>query len=116
MKTFFGEYNNKNYVYSDDSAVLKSQLISILNTPIGTRFYYPEYGSNLYKYKFGVINYFTVNMIGQEIKNAISMMTGVSLSSITYNINGTTLLFNISLKKTSNIFRLNIKVEDGVAS
>ena len=46
----------------------------------------------------------------------ICMMTGVSLSSITYSINRTTLLFNISLKKTSNIFRLNIKVEDGVAS
>lgn len=116
MQTFIGEYSDKNYIYSGDNAVLKSQLLSILNTPVGSRFYYPEYGSNLYKYKFSVINYFTVNVIGQEIKNAVDMISDVSLSNITYNVNGTTLTFNVDLKKTSNIFRVNIKVEDGVAS
>ena len=69
MKTFTGQYSNGNFVYSNDTEAIRAQLISILNTQLGSRFYYPSYGSRLNDYRFDVINYFTINMIAQEIKN-----------------------------------------------
>ena len=67
MKTFTGQYSNGNFVYSNDTEAIRAQLISILNTPLGSRFYYPSYGSRLNDYRFDVINYFTINMIAQAI-------------------------------------------------
>ena len=61
MKTFTGQYSNGNFVYSNDTEAIRAQLISILNTPLGSRFYYPSYGSRLNDYRFDVINYFTIN-------------------------------------------------------
>lgn len=116
MKTFVGEYRNGNYVLSGDDEVLRAQLISILNTEKGTRFYYPSYGSNLRDFRFSVLNYFTINMIGQEVKSAIDLLNGVKLSSIDYQIDGNSIKFNISLTRMSTRLNINISVADGVAS
>lgn len=116
MKTFIGKYFNNNFVLSSDSDVIKSELISILNTPIGSRFYYPSYGSRLNEFRFSIINYFTINLIGQEIKNAINLIDGVTLSSIDYYVENNKLYFNIVLNKLSNKVKVNLSVVDGVAS
>lgn len=116
MRTFAGKYENDNFVYSEDNEALRIQLISILNTPIGSRFYAPSYGSRLNEFKFSVINYFTINMIGQEIKNAIHLMSGVSLSKISYSVYNNKLIFNIELNRLSEKINMNLSVVDGVAS
>ena len=116
METFFGQYVGKNFVLSNESEALRIQLVSILNTPSGSRFYYPSYGSRLNEYNFNVLNYYTVNMIGQEVKNAISLLDGVSLVSIDYVVDGNKVMFMITLQKTSNRIRVNLTVQDGVAS
>ena len=115
MKTFFGEYSGGNFVMSGDNEVLRAMLISILNTPIGSRFYYPSYGSRLNELKFSVLNHFTINMIGQEVKNAVGLMDGVSLSSIEYTIDNDTIHFTIGLNRLSNNITVNLSVADGVA-
>ena len=116
MKTFMGKYSNGNFVLSDDNDVLKAELISILNTPLGSRFYYPSYGSHLREFRFSIINYFTINMIGQEIKNAVNLMDGVSLSSIDYYVSNNKLYFNVILNRLSEKIKVNLSVVDGVAS
>lgn len=115
MRTFTGNYSNRNFQYSGDNEALRAQLISILNTPKGSRFYYPSYGSHLNEYKFSVLNHFSINMIGQEIKTAITLIDGVKLSAISYSIVDNTLYFTIDLNKMSNTIRLRLSVVDGVA-
>ena len=51
MRTFFGKYSDGSFVYSEQNDALKAQLISILNTPVGSRFYAPTYGSHLNEYR-----------------------------------------------------------------
>lgn len=116
MKTFFGKFYNNNFVYSNDNESLRAQLISILNTPIGTRFYAPSYGSNLRNYKFSVLNYYTINMIAQEVKNAVHLLEGVSLSSLSFYVNGNSVNFILDLNRSSESIRVALKVVDGVAS
>ena len=116
MTTFNGKYSGRNFIYSDENEALRMQLVSILNTPMGSRFYYPSYGSHLNEYRFSVLNYFTINMIGQEIKNAISLLSGITLSSMSYYITDNVIHFNIELNKMSNKVSINLSVVDGVAS
>ena len=115
MKTFIGDFKDKNYVYSSDTESLRAQLISILNEPFGSRWYYPSYGTRLNEYRFSVMNYFTINMIGQEIKNAISLMSGVRLSKISYYLENNQLHFSRDLLRQSEIIKIGISVSDGVA-
>lgn len=115
MRSFAGQYKNNRFIFSNENETLRAKLISILNTPLGSRFYYPSYGSNLNQYRFSILNYFTINMIGQEIKNAISLMGGISLSKISYYVTDNVLYFNIELNRLSDIIRLNLSVVDGVA-
>lgn len=116
MRTFTGTYSNGNYTFSSDSEAIKAQLISILNTPLGSRFYYPSYGSTLNTYNFSVLNYFTINIIGQEVKRVIDLIDGVTLSAINYTIVGNTLQFNIELVRMSQNIKIRLSVTDGVAS
>ena len=116
MQTFTGKFVNRNFVLSDDTEALKAQLVSILSTPFGARYYYPSYGSHLNEYRFSVLNYFTINMIGQEIKNAIALMNGVSLSKISYYLENNNLHFNIELNRMSEKIKINLSIVDGVAS
>lgn len=116
MQTFTGQYSGRNFVYSDDLEAIRLQLVSILNTPIGSRFYYPSYGSNLRSYRFSVLNYFTINMLSQEIKNAVDFIDGVTLAGIGYYIKDNTINFEITLNRLSENVKVNIAVTDGVAS
>lgn len=116
MKTFTGKYVNGHFVYSDDIDAIKSQLVSILNTPAGSRFYNPSYGSHLNEYRFSILNYFTINIIGQEVKEAVHMMDGVTLSSISYRVENNKLIFDIDLQQTSDVVRVALTVSDGIAS
>lgn len=115
MKTFIGKYSNGNFVYSGDVESIRAQLISILNTPLGSRFYYPSYGSRLNEFRFSILNYYTINMIGQEIKNAIALMSGITLVRIGYYVNNNKLYFNIELSRMAENIKLNLSVVDGVA-
>ena len=116
MKTFTGKFSNGSYVLSGDDAVLKSQLVSVLNTPIGSRFYYPSYGSHLNEFRFSVINHFTINMISQEIKSAVDLLDGVSLIGIQYYVKDNKLYFDVGLSRLSNKYTINLSVSDGIAS
>lgn len=115
MKTFVGEYKNGNFSYSGDIDSIRMQLISILNTPLGSRFYFPSYGSKISDYRFNVINYFTINMIGQEIKRVVDLIDGVSLTDIQYNVQDNTIIFDMSLSRLSDIIKIRVSVSDGVA-
>lgn len=117
MESFTGEYSHNNFVLSSDNEVLKAELVSILNTPIGSRFYYPTYGSNLNQMRFNILNYFTINMIGQEVKSVIDLLDGVTLNGISYYISSNnTVNFVLDLSKYSENYKVSLSVSDGVAS
>lgn len=117
MKTFTGKYSNGNFVLSNDNEVLRAELVSILNTRLGTRWYYPTYGSSLSDLKFEILNFYTLNLVSQEIKTAVGLIDGVSLSGISYSIGkNKELVFSIDLVKNSTMFKVSLSVVDGVAS
>ena len=116
MRTFIGKYDNGHYIYSNQNEAIKAQLVSILNTPVGSRFYMPSYGSRLNEYRFSVLNYFTINMIAQEIKNAVQFMTDISLVSMSYFLDNNNLKFTIDLSYMSSVVRVDLAIADGVAS
>lgn len=116
MKTFTGKYANKSFQYSTDNEAFRAQLISILNTPVGSRFYYPDYGSNLNDFRFSILNHFSINMIAQEVKRAITLIDGVELKAISYSISGNNLYFTVDLEKLSSVTRVALTITDGVAS
>lgn len=117
MKTFIGEYKNGSYIMSGDDEVLRAQLVTILNTPIGSRFYYPSFGSNLKNLRFSVLNYYTINIITQTIKDAVDLIDGVKLAGISYSLsNNNTIQYIIDLDRLSTKYRINLSVSDGVAS
>jgi phage baseplate assembly protein W len=116
MESFTGKYTRNGFILSSDKDVLKAELVSILNTPIGSRFYYPTYGSNLNQLRFSILNHFTVNMIGQEVKSAIELLDGVTLNGISYYISNNTVNFVLDLSKYSENYKVSLSVSDGVAS
>ena len=54
-------------------------------------------------------------MIAQEIKNAILLLDGVTLSNIEYHVYNDRLYFDIELTRMSEKISLNLSVSDGVA-
>ena len=117
MKTFTGKYNNGNFTYSSDTENIRIQLLSILNTPLNSRYYYPDFGSNINEYRFNVLNHFSINIIGSEIKRAVSLIDGITLTDISYTVEDTgELVFSLELTKLSNIIRFSISIHDGVVS
>jgi hypothetical protein len=54
-------------------------------------------------------------MIGQEVKEAINMMSGVTLSAISYTVNDNSIIFNIDLIQNSDTVRFSLAITDGVA-
>lgn len=116
MQTFTGQYNGRNFILSGDTEAIRAQLISILNTPKGSRFYYPEYGSNLNRYRFSVLNQFNIEAIGDTIKDAVDLIEGVTLTAISYTILNNNLYFNIELNRLTEKISIRISVVDGVAS
>lgn len=116
MITFTGQYEGNNFVYSGSDEALRMQLISILNTPKGSRWYYPDYGSRLNEFRFSILNYYTINMIGNEIKEAVRLIDGVDLSNISFTAYKDGLVFDIELKRQSDTTSVKVTVVDGIAS
>jgi phage baseplate assembly protein W len=55
---------------SDDKAV-KSALINLLRSPVGSKPFYPEYGVDVNKYLFELADPMTESMINEDIAKAI---------------------------------------------
>ena len=65
-----------------------SDLLVLLLTQIGERFYNPDYGCNLLKYIFEPNDSLTANDIEQEIKSTVSKyIPALTINSITFNWN-----------------------------
>jgi len=69
----FLDSNNGDYVSltTIPEAEVKSMLIHLLLTRKGSRFYLPDFGTNLYQYIFEPLDEMTINKIENEIQDAI---------------------------------------------
>lgn len=65
-----------------------SDLLLLLLTQKGERYYEPDYGTNLLKYIFEPNDTLTATDVEQEIKNTVSLyIPALSVSKITFNWN-----------------------------
>jgi len=65
-----------------------SDLIALLLTQKGERYYEPDYGTNLLKYIFEPNDTLTANDIEQEIKRTVSLyIPALTINNITFNWN-----------------------------
>jgi len=63
-----------------------SDLLLLLLTEKGSRYYNPEYGTNLYKYIFEPNDNITENIIVDDIKNTVSSyMPEISIKNVKFN-------------------------------
>lgn len=67
---------------------LSSDLILLLLTQKGERYYEPDYGTNLLKYIFEPNDNFTGSDVEQEMKNVVSLyIPSVKIEKVTFNWN-----------------------------
>ena len=65
-----------------------SDLLLLLLTQKGERYYEPEYGTNLLKYIFEPNDELTANDVEQELKNTVSLyIPALKITKITFNWN-----------------------------
>jgi len=57
---------------SDDASAIKADLMHLILTKKGERFYLPEFGTNLLRYIFEPEDGLTLGMIEDEIKTSVS--------------------------------------------
>lgn len=116
MKTFTGLYSkiNHKFVFASTSDYIRSCLISILNTHKGSRFYYPDYGTEIYKYKFAPLNFFTINNINIEIRSAIECIEGLHLDSSSVRFKDDVLYFDLVIKSDYDTFNISVGFAKGV--
>jgi phage baseplate assembly protein W len=65
-----------------------SNLLLLLLTQKGERYYMPEYGTNLLKYIFEPNDQLTANQVEDEIRNTVSLyLPEIKITSVTFNWN-----------------------------
>ena len=96
MKSFnikfpFKDDTNKNSFFLMNQVTkdaLTSDLLLLLLTQKGERYYEPDYGTNLLKYIFEPNDNLTATDVEQEIKNTVSLyVPALKITKITFNWN-----------------------------
>jgi len=65
-----------------------ANLLLLLLTQKGERYYMPEYGTNLLKYIFEPNDQLTANQVEDEIRNTVSLyLPEIKITSVTFNWN-----------------------------
>lgn len=81
--------NSTNGLFSMNRATknsYSSNLLLLLLTQKGQRYYEPDYGTNLLKYIFEPNDDFTASMVEEEIKNTVLLyLPEIKITSITFN-------------------------------
>ena len=98
-----------------------SDLLLLLLTQKGERYYEPEYGTNLLKYIFEPNDTLTATDVEQEIKNTVAAyIPALKIKTVTFNwnlddngqpISGNQLNVNIQFTYTEDTFTENGEVE-----
>lgn len=87
LRSFSEKYSIRNFVYDTGSGAVREYLMHILNTPKGTRPYYPDFGSNLHKYQYAPLNQIVIREVHAEIRNCINQVEGITVLNSEYAVN-----------------------------
>ena len=118
LRTFSEKYHNRNFVWDTGSDAVREYLAYILNTPKGTRPYYPNFGSNLHKFKYAPLNQVTLREIHAEIRNCINAIDGMILqtSEYTVDVKSRSIYFKFYMLVDKDLMTVSLKYSGGVAS
>lgn len=117
MRTFMENFDNVvSYAWDKRVSAVRDFLLVVLNTPRGSRPYYPEFGCDIEKYKYMPLNTNVINMIHHEIRKSIDSISGLTLRSSSYRVlsKERTLLFQFVLLMKSETVTVKLSYKEGV--
>lgn len=87
LRSFSEKYSIRNFAYDSGTDAVREYLTFILNTPKGTRAYYPDFGSNLHKYQYAPLNQTLIREVHAEIRNCVNQVEGITVLTTEYDVN-----------------------------
>ena len=116
MYTFIENYSKKGYVGESKVGCVMQFIMDQLNTQIGTRPYYPDYGTNFTKYRFLPLTIENARLLHTDVYSAITNMQNISIKSSDFSLDTESrrvnLSFNIVVNKEAVSFKM--AYSDGV--
>lgn len=115
MSSYIENYSKNNYCFETTSSSFYQSVMDQLNTPLGSRAYYPDYGSKLYLYKFLPLDINTAKVIHAEIYILLSSYEGVDILSTDYKllVEQKTLRTFFDLNVTGDFFTISFNYATG---
>ena len=91
---------------------LKSDILHVLLTQKGERFYDPDFGTNLYKYLFEPNDSTTLSDVKNEANSSLlRAMPNIQITSITAENSEESILLSLSATNTNDVFSSNIYIQ-----
>lgn len=115
IRTFAEHYGARNFTYDTGADAVREFLAYVLNTPKGTRPYYPLFGSYLGRYKYAPLNQTTIREVHAEIRSCINSIDGISVVNSEYSVDARTrsLSFRFFLVVDGNRMSVSMSYSDG---
>lgn len=116
MYTFIENYSRKNYTGEDGIDCIIQFIMDQLNTQIGTRPYYPDYGTNFTKYRFLPATIENARMLHTDVYSAITNMNGITIKNSDFSLEPESRKVNLSftLIVNKNSVTLRMSYSDGL--
>lgn len=126
----FGDYLDLSQLPNDE---VRSDLLHLLLTNKGSRYFLPDFGTNLYKYVFEPLDGTSFDAIQQDIKNAVATYipnliinnisvtpatpadnSGQSVYDIANGVNFNRKIFDLDTQEHTAVIRIDYTIDDGV--
>lgn len=82
---------------------IKSKLILFLTTQRGTRYFFPDYGSNIYNFIFDQNDDTTKDSLVNDLRNSVSRyFKNIRIKNVDIEIDGNTIILSIQFQYSEN--------------
>ena len=118
LRSFSEKFINRNFAWDNGTDAVREYLTYILNTPKGTRPYYPHFGSNLHKFKYAPLNQVTLREIHSEIRNCINAIEGMVIQTSEYfvDVQNRTIAFKFYMQVNKDKMTVSMQYSGGAVS
>ena len=116
MYTFIEDYSRKSYTGESGVDCIVQFIMDQLNTQIGTRPYYPDYGTNFIKYRFLPATIENARMLHADVYSAITNMSNITIRNSDFSLEPESRKVNLSFTLIVNKepVTLRMSYSDGV--
>lgn len=96
MYTFIENYSRTSYTGETGVNCIVQFIMDQLNTQIGTRPYYPDYGTNFQRYKFLPATIENARMLHADVYSTITNMSNITIKNSDFSLESETRKVNLS--------------------